>query len=149
MANNYLSYSVAVPVNTSEEFGWLQTHTTIDPDLLEEEELEKMSELFGIEKEEMFDWGWPPGEVDVETDVAYFYSEEGANVENVSLFISAFLREHGRDDTVIIEWAEYCSKPRPGEFGGGASVVNANGYRIGGTRRLAKILEEELLEDDE
>jgi len=146
MANNYCQYSIAVSIHNRAERAWLLSHTSIDPEELEEKELEKFCALFELTKSDVLDWGWPPGTVDIDehADEAYFYEEEGANLDIVASFISTFLREHNRKDVVLLQWADSCSKPRTDEFGGGAIAISADGYEIESTSFLAQLVKERL-----
>lgn len=60
---------------------------------------------------------------------AVAHSDESADVSALAELISFAMRRHGIAEPVVIEWAETCSKPRPGEFGGGAAVVTASETR--------------------
>jgi hypothetical protein len=66
------------------------------------------------------------GELGIE-DVAegvILYAEESGDIEYTTSLLQAFLKEFGIPTIVSFEWAETCSQPRPGQFGGGAVVVS-------------------------
>ena len=50
-------------------------------------------------------------------------SEEGFDVDNLILFVTKFHKKFRPEGVFQATWADYCSKPRIGEFGGGAVVV--------------------------
>jgi hypothetical protein len=52
------------------------------------------------------------------------YAEESGDIEYTTSLLQAFLKEFGIPTIVSFEWAETCSQPRPGQFGGGAVVVS-------------------------
>lgn len=59
----------------------------------------------------------------------YVWAEESADLLTAVTFIQAFLRMLNRDDIITLTWADWCSKPRPGEFGGGAVVISRTDVR--------------------
>ena len=56
----------------------------------------------------------------------WLYSEECGCVDRVAHFIQKFLREFRPDQCWSLTYATTCSKPRVGEFGGGAVFVTAD-----------------------
>jgi hypothetical protein len=54
-------------------------------------------------------------------------SEEYANIDQVVDVVQEFLRKFRPDACFRLEYADTCSKPRVGEFGGGAVLVTAVG----------------------
>jgi len=55
----------------------------------------------------------------------WFIGDEYGNVDHVCLFVQEFLRARRPDGCFHISWAVTCSRPRIGEFGGGAAFVTA------------------------
>ena len=58
-----------------------------------------------------------------ETDGALFSYDENCNPEHVAKFAQALLDELEIDEPFVFSWSYTCSRPRIGEFGGGACVV--------------------------
>lgn len=60
-----------------------------------------------------------------DSDVAavVVYSEENADLTTVTAVIRSTLNKFDLSGAVVIEYAQTCSKPRIGEFGGGVAVV--------------------------
>ena len=58
-----------------------------------------------------------------ETDGVLFSYDENCNPEHVAKFAQALLDELEIDEPFIFSWSYTCSRPRIGEFGGGACVV--------------------------
>ncbi len=56
----------------------------------------------------------------------WLYSDEHGDLNQVTQFVQKFLRRFRPDQSWTLTYAETCSKPRIGEFGGGAVVVRAN-----------------------
>ena len=54
-------------------------------------------------------------------------SDESGSVNDAVDFIEQFVSRTPQTGTVQIEWAEFCSKMRPGEVGGGAVLVDLTG----------------------
>ena len=55
----------------------------------------------------------------------WLYAEEWADVERVAHLVQKFLKKFRPDQCWSLSWATTCSKPRVGEFGGGALFVTA------------------------
>lgn len=55
----------------------------------------------------------------------WLYSEENADLERVGHFVQKFLRQFRPNVCWSVTYAETCSRPRVGEFGGGAVFVTA------------------------
>ena len=146
MANNYMQFCVYVPFEHEQEVAWVHAHRILSPEEMEDANVDKLSEHFGIPKEDLLDGPWPPADMSVEADGFYMASEEGANLDAVGLFLSAFLEDNERSDIIGIEWAEFCSKLRPGEFGGGAMAISAKDVIFESTSttlvKLRKLLKE-------
>ena len=56
----------------------------------------------------------------------WLYAEESGNPDNVAWLVQKFLKQFRRDQCWALTYAATCSKPRVGEFGGGAIFVMAN-----------------------
>jgi hypothetical protein len=59
----------------------------------------------------------------------WFHSEEGGEPERVAHLVRKFLREFRPQESWSLSYALTCSKPCPGEFGGGAVFVTARQIR--------------------
>lgn len=53
--------------------------------------------------------------------------DDFGNVDAAEMLISSYLQHFGMDHKIFLSWVEYCSKLRPGDFGGGASIINRIG----------------------
>lgn len=56
----------------------------------------------------------------------WFYAEESANLEYLAAFIQKFLRQFRPQGSFGLSYSCTCSKPRVGQFGGGAVFVTAS-----------------------
>lgn len=59
----------------------------------------------------------------------WVYAEECGSPQNVAWLIQKFLKRFCPKKHWIMTWACTCSKPRVGEFSGGAILVTANAIR--------------------
>ena len=59
--------------------------------------------------------------------VIYNESYEYLNLDNVEDFIRTLVEKLYLDDIHLFEWSDFCSKPRPDGFGGGAMAI-ARGF---------------------
>ena len=139
MANNYTQFSECMFENlTAEEGKWIT-------EILETDNAEKAQELLGdIQFDEEM---WPGFEFTIEGERAgrylWLYSDEYVCSDNVIAFLQAFIRKFRPDAIVSFTWADYCSRLRVGEFGGGWGVVSAERYETGSTfGEAARIVEE-------
>ena len=114
MANNYLEYSEVLDDLTDEELDWWQT----EYDRIQsgscteaEEDDDSICEDFAIDRDQRQVW---------------FHPDESGNAYAVAKTVQLFLKEHRPEDCFYLQWAEFCSKPRVGEFGGGAVFVTAH-----------------------
>lgn len=145
MANNYLSFSVqlAVADGKADEVQTIVKQISDFCNLLSDashaEELNTapLHPVFDSELGKNFveyirsneEYYWAVVEVDALLGTLYVYSEEYGNPELVADFIKLLL-DYGLivvEEYVLLEWAETCSKPRPGEFGGGACMISRKG----------------------
>jgi hypothetical protein len=135
MANNYLQFSFTIDEITDDERDWLrklldeadEPPTCVlelgsDPDDCDTHEHQyKGLAQFG----ELDDPGF---HVEIEDDgSAWVYAEESGDPNAVGRFLRAFLAAHRPESRLGFQWAEWCSKLRTDEFGGGAISVTADG----------------------
>lgn len=57
----------------------------------------------------------------------WVYAEEFGNPEHAIDFIYHALGKIASDEIVHLGWAQWCSKPRIGEFGGGEAIITREG----------------------
>ncbi len=124
MSNNYTRFSAAITNVTPEEGAWW-IHFLVPFDELSKEEVEgrqKRFELdeYDIESFPQFESVYIPNETQI-----WIYADDSADLEHVRMVVQEFLRRFRPDDAWGMEFAMTCSRPRIGEFGGGAFVVTA------------------------
>jgi hypothetical protein len=137
MANNYTTWSELVTFNSKEESDWLKSVLYLDSkdypeyhqDHLSESQIISniLADKFGIRL-----WGdnteyYPGFSVEFADDSSevVLYAEDWGNLDSATTIMQAFLNKFQPDGYFKIEWADTCSKARPGEFGGGAVFVTA------------------------
>ena len=122
MANNYTMFSIAIGMLTDNERTWIR----LFHDLSRKEDKSEFNKTFqNIDIESC--WGFRE---EVIGDTWHIYSEESGWPENVCKIIHQFLADNRPGTYVTFTWAETCSKPRPGEFGGGAAFISDTGFGI-------------------
>lgn len=123
MATNYVLFSEGFKVNPSPELGeWIRCASGYgDPG----------TQWATARDPRAFDAPWrednyPQCYIHFDGSAILVYSEDGGSVEHAVALVQALWQTFGpHDDTWgKIEWAETCSKARPGEFGGGCVVFN-------------------------
>jgi hypothetical protein len=136
MANNYCQWSEYFPINSKAESDWLKSVLSVDISRYENaDELSKsqliqkiLGEFFGVEIS-VDDADFFPGfskEFNDDNSGVYVYAEDFGNIEVAATIFQAFLKKFRPDDYFKIQWANTCSKPRAGEFGGGAVFITAS-----------------------
>lgn len=125
MADNYLQFSEGIDGLTPAECEWIETVLRMDTD--DEELLTKLKDELALEGDVDL-CCWPGFEWKIEPDkdgnhTVWLYGDDYGNLDHVSWFISAFIHKFRPDMIFTLTWAETCSKPLLGEFGGGFLVV--------------------------
>lgn len=124
MADNYLEFSAGLDLGVNAERRWLEQQ------LEEVEHEEGDMPRFLLDYPERLEGETSPGfEVNWAVDRVVFYAVEHGNVCHLAHLVQKFLREFHPEDAWFVTWAESCSKPRIGEFGGGAAFVTADEVR--------------------
>jgi hypothetical protein len=140
MPNYNTHFSEVIPHLTEEERAWLE-RALQDPGELGDQEYEAWREEFGDLFEEP-ECGHGFGhEFDDDTEwgnYLWLYSDDSGSVENVLALVQAFLERFRPGQTWSITWAQTCSKPLVGEFGGGWAVVTAERVESGSAWSMAE-----------
>jgi hypothetical protein len=125
MANNYTLFSEVIPGLRGDERAWVVGLTddpkADPPDLV----------AAGIAMNAIDPDDWPGFEFEL-TDPGgdlWIHSEECGNIVHAAQFVRAFLARFRPAVCWQMTWAEVCSKPRIGEFGGGGVFVTASSVR--------------------
>jgi hypothetical protein len=122
MANNYLQFSTEITLADEEQTEWARG-------LIEflgrwEEWREEAGDPYSIVANLIDDY------LDVTVELSggnlWIYADESGTPENAAAIIQAYLRKFDPEGCSGFEWANYCSKPRPDEFGGGAVFITAD-----------------------
>ena len=147
MANNYTFLSFVIEDVNTEQYAWLRKVTKA----IEENEGGPIGELDGAEHE----WaGWCfnshvtdiQGDEDIENVVAdvCIYTEENCDLEALGDLLVCFLEKFRPNEVISFQYAHTCSKPRPGEFGGGALAACSECFLITSTYEIEQKLSEDL-----
>lgn len=133
MANNYLQFSQQLTLSSDEkkEREWCKDRLEALEELFEAWDGTDEDRLnFSEDQQEWlafeslgFEWG-------LDDDGVWVYAEEFGNPDAVAAFIQEFLIEFQRPDSWSMTWANTCSKPRIGEFSGGAAFVTATDVKF-------------------
>lgn len=129
MANNYCQASAQIDCLTKKEHLWW---TQVLADC--EEALEQTTEGEEAQKR-LLALGATPSAIeyghDFELDEKsiWFKGEEAINIDLCVELVQTFLQKFRPNYCFAITWADFCSKLRLNEFGGGAAFVTAKGYK--------------------
>ena len=111
MANYYREFSQVIDDLTQEEHDWLDKQLNSDkPEI-------KLAEPDH----------WPGFQAAFEDGgkTLWFHVVENGDVEHVAELVHTFLKRFRPKEIFIMNWADWCSKPRVESFGGGAIVVSS------------------------
>jgi hypothetical protein len=138
MANNYLQFSMSVPLKTEGEREWCSASLAALDKFLgrtESGSQEFASDIAAVVMEGLrkdwshqgFEWSIAPTP-DQADQVAelWLHADEAGEPEQVASFLRAYLAKFNPTGSLWFSWAYTCSKMRVNEFGGGAIVVTAN-----------------------
>jgi len=147
MAANYTEFSEVIPKLTEAESDWLQKQLEVvcvfgDVEYAEDElpddlcsedaewigcrayrDMEDYDQQFGDGAG--FEYEFPESDQDKDRDLWIGATEYGY-IECAAHLVRKFLERFRPDDCWSLTWASTCSKPRIGEFGGGAVFVTAS-----------------------
>ncbi len=136
MANNYVQFSEGLELRNDEELNWSEEHLGLFGKAEDWEELEthpqygrykSLVDLYEQDDPDIarieFEWNWEKSSGKQKT--LYIFSDEAGNVEHAATFVQQYLQRFYNDGCFCISWAETCSLPRAGEFGGGAAFITA------------------------
>lgn len=128
MANNFTQFSFAIPLDAPEQVAWATSVTealaTVDvyadsPPALPEALIDVLS---GVDE-------WVGYSAEVDEDGLWIYAEESGTPEHVVPLVQAYLSRFDPEGYIGFEWADWCSKPRLDEFGGGSVFITATEAR--------------------
>lgn len=72
-------------------------------------------------------WTQLPGHIKFEDKGIWFAHDESIDTEMVAMLISALQKRFSNGEPFFFEYCDWCSKPRIGEFCGGAYAILPNG----------------------
>jgi len=105
MANNHTQFSEVIPCETKEQMQWLE---------------EMLATAVRIDDEEE---GYPVCDLGRKADGIWVHSSDWGDLEALVGVVCAFQQRFQITEPWSLTWADTCSRPRIGEFGGGAVVV--------------------------
>lgn len=134
MADNYVLFSEVIPKLSGEERAWARTVLKAgqDGDGVREwgggPALRAVLAEAGVDLAELEADEWPAfeWEIDSATGDLWLYSAGEGDVGHAAAFARGLLARFRPRDVWTLTWAETCSRPRVGEFGGGAVFVGAD-----------------------
>lgn len=141
MANNYLQFSLSVPLKNKAELNWVAktlaaiTRLFDSPGELDEKRARVLGPLGRRIIDEQWDyfdvqWSIEPAHDDAHIGALWIYAEESGNPDQVATVLEMFLQKFRPTGVITFSWAYTCSKLRVNEFGGGAAVITADGTKM-------------------
>jgi len=147
MADNYIQFSEQINDLTPEIAEWVKEVLLFDMtdcnvqdyDDARKALADKLScsldEVSGIEYWPHFDWELEGAD---KNSLWLTDNGEGFDLENLMLFVKYLINKWMPDYIFSVTWAETCSKPRVGEFGGGWAVMTKDDCLMGNAHQAVK-----------
>lgn len=121
---NYIQFSESILDLVQDEIEWIRKELT-GPKDKERKEWGKERDIRGDDLNYWPDFDWKI----IDSEELWFYTMGEGNIRNAINFIQRFLIEFRPKDTFTLTWAESCNRPIIKEFGGGAVIITAKGYK--------------------
>lgn len=118
MADYFTEFSLVMDVSETEKC-WIDRFLDLSKALVDESIYETITVSFGESRTGADHEVW-----------FHSFGYQQSSVNALSEFLHRFLIKFDRDDVVILEWANTCSKPRVDAFGGGAAVISRLGIHF-------------------
>jgi len=119
MTDYYVQFVTEINNLTEEERAWIQALEVNEPDFSE------IVALLGKEAtDNLVEFGLGFGSYSSGEDWR-ISSDESGDVENVAVVVQAFFKKFRPQDSLLLEWANTCSKMMVGAFSGGAVLITA------------------------
>jgi hypothetical protein len=126
MANNYTQFSECITSLTEKEIEWWEKELQCPDEMEDVERKKRMEELKDLDVSNPDCWPDFAWKIDKDNSYLSIYTDEWGSVENVAITVQRFLYRFRPNGHFSLSWADWCSKPRFGEFGGGAIFVTHN-----------------------
>lgn len=125
MANNYTEFSEILMVDDG-DVEWLKKRIANFEDPPGEQEIDredylKVADKYGVEYDQSLSFN-----VEFKEGEAWFYTDESGDPWHVANLVQELFVARRPEDCFHISWAATSSKPKVGEFGGGAIFVTAD-----------------------
>jgi len=153
MANYYQEFSEEITWLTEEEVEWIRSILLYDHDgdmeNLDEEEFQTYCDKhWDGDEENIPDECWPSIEYEIEHSPQSGTSiwMHGGQLEYVAVFVKKFLARFRPTNIFSLTWADTCSKPRIGAFGGGLVVISATQTEWRNTASMVDEIKSQVLE---
>lgn len=138
MANHYTQFSELITDIPREASHWLANVLSFRVDGCSDASLKSFKENMSLNGDVELDT-WPLFDYEVDYPVegdtgdVWLKSDEHCNLDHVEWFVRELIRRYMPDCVFSLTYAETCSKPRYGEFGGGWMVVSKDKVAYGNT----------------
>lgn len=149
MANNYIQFSEALDLSSDsivrdQQIDWINQVLNVDHDSEDLDRTKSILESNGIDTEGVNLKAWGQFLWKIESGTLFIYSEEYSDPYDAGLFVREFMRQFNIPGVWTLQWAETCSKPRIGEFGGGAMLVDNKNIVVKTTSQILNELLERM-----
>jgi hypothetical protein len=118
MADYFTEFSIVMDMSESEK-RWIDRFLVLGKALADESICETIAVKFGESRSGADHEAW-----------FHSFGYQQSSVNALSELLHRFLIKFDRDDVVILQWANTCSKPRVDAFGGGAAVISRLGIHF-------------------
>jgi hypothetical protein len=130
MANNYLQFSEQIESITPQQKKWITDYLRNpedDPNYAQADgKIDWDAWAIDHRGVDADDWPGFDYSFDDKDNTLWLHGDEYGNIDHLQIFIQAYFKKFRPKGLFKLTYAETCSKPRLGEFGGGALVVTAD-----------------------
>ena len=125
MADNYQLFSEVVSGITAKQRTWIERVLGCKSDQPDQTTAILQDAGFDVDAIDVDDWPDFQWEFIEGGSALWLQGDEYGNINHVGEFVRALLAKFSPDQCWSLTWAETCSRPRIGEFGGGGLFVTA------------------------
>lgn len=136
MTDMHILFSVAVKLRGRAK-AWFYHVLNLDTGEKRDREKLKLELDFQLKEDEDFR-DWPNFEFLLDKRELFFFSQDYGDLNQVSALLRAYLKRFDPKRILVFTWVAICSKPSPGEFGGGWIIITADEIFSGTVRDAAE-----------
>jgi hypothetical protein len=138
MADNYQLFSAELDIQSREEYEFFKKIFNLDlasmfkglDEQAKNAKLAELSDQFDIDFDDSdVEYKFPNFQYELSETSLWVYSEDYGDISQIGKIMISFFKKHRNNGVFYLTYSNTCSKPRIGEFGGGALFVTMHGMK--------------------